>query len=57
MIASDAGNVVTVWQGVKLFLAYRWNIDDFEGTVYSFAPGAVMAKGIDPEKDIWTVWD
>jgi transposase-like protein len=34
---------------------FRWSIDDYEGTVYSFSPGAGMRKGIDPEKDVWTV--
>jgi hypothetical protein len=55
VVASDTSQEVTNWQGVQLFLAFRWNIDDFEGTVYSFTPAGGMRKGIDPEKDIWTV--
>jgi hypothetical protein len=55
VVASDTSQEVTNWQGVQLFLAFRWNIDDFEGTVYSFTPVGGMRKGIDPEKDIWTV--
>lgn len=55
VIASDASQEVTTWQGVQLFLAFRWNIDDYEGTVYSFTPAGGMRKGIDPEKDVWTV--
>lgn len=55
VISSDADQVVTNWQGIKLFLACRWNIDDFEGTVYSFTPAGGMRKGIDPIRDVWTV--
>jgi len=55
VIASDADQVVSNWQGVQLFLAFRWNIDDFEGTVYSFTPAGGMTKGIDPEEFVWTV--
>jgi hypothetical protein len=55
VIASDSSQEVSIWQGVQLFLAFRWNIDDYEGTVYSFTPTQGMRKGIDPEKDVWTV--
>ena len=55
VIASDSSQVVTTWQGVQLFLAFRYNIDDYEGTVYSFTPAGGMKKGIDPEKYVWTV--
>jgi hypothetical protein len=37
------------WQGIELFVAPYGNIDDFEGTVFSFAPGRAPLKGIDPE--------
>ena len=44
-----AGLVLVMWmQGIDGY------IDDFEGTVYSFTPTAVMRKGIDPERDVWT---
>jgi len=32
-----------------LFEAPYGNVDDFEGTVYSFTSGRGMVKGIDPE--------
>jgi hypothetical protein len=48
VIASDASQKVTTWQGIELFVASRSNIDDFEGTVYSFTPGGGVIKGIDP---------
>jgi hypothetical protein len=42
--------------GAQLVMAWTGdNIDDFEGTVYSFTPARGMQKGIDPEKDVWTV--
>ena len=49
MIAADASQIVTIWQGIKLFVAPYGNVDDFEGTVYSFTSGWGMVKGIDPE--------
>jgi hypothetical protein len=56
VIASDSPQEVTNWQGAQLVMAWTGdNIDDFEGTVYSFTPARGMLKGIDPEKDVWTV--
>lgn len=49
VIAADGQQIVTVWQGIELFVASNGYIDDFEGTVYSFTQGKGMAKGIDPE--------
>ncbi len=49
VIASDASQIVTIWQGIELFVVPYGNIDDFEGTVFSFAPGRAPLKGIDPE--------
>jgi hypothetical protein len=56
VIASDTSQEVTTWQGIELASVWFYNyIDDFEGTVYSFTPAGGMRKGIDPEKDVWTV--
>jgi hypothetical protein len=49
VIAADGSQIVTTWQGIKLFVSPNGNIDDFEGTVCSFTPGRGMVKGIDPE--------
>lgn len=51
VIASDASQIVTNTQGIGLFLAFRWNIDDFEGTVYAFTPDGGMRIVTDPETD------
>jgi hypothetical protein len=51
VIASDAKQVVTTWQGIELFVSSRSNIDDFEGTVYSFTPEGHVVRGIDPEEN------
>jgi hypothetical protein len=51
VIAADGTQIVTAWQGIKLFVSPYGNIDDFEGTVYSFAPGRGVEKGIDPERN------
>jgi hypothetical protein len=45
VIAADASQIVTIWQGIKLFVAPYGNVDDFEGTVYSFTSGRGMVKG------------
>jgi len=56
VIGSDSSQEVTTWQGMELASVWFYNyIDDFEGTVYSFTPAGGMRKGIDPEKDVWTV--
>ena len=56
VIVSDESQEVTNWQGVQLALVWMYNnIDDYEGTVYSFTPAGGMRKGIDPERDVWTV--
>ena len=49
VIAADASQIVTVWQGIELFVAPDGHIDDFEGTVYSFTAAKGMVKGIDPD--------
>jgi hypothetical protein len=51
VIASDTDQIVSPGQAVALVMAWRWNIDDFEGTVYDFTPNGVARKGIDPEND------
>jgi len=54
VIASDTSQEVTPSQAVRyLFLGAR-EIDDFEGTVYSFTPGARRTI-IDPQRDVATV--
>jgi hypothetical protein len=59
--ASDASQIVTNWQGIELFVAPYGNIDDFEGTVFSFAPGRAPLEGIDPETKLHlsggSAWD
>jgi len=54
VIASDSSQVLTRWQGVRLALGLSGNIDDFEGTVYSFTPRGTF-RGINPQTDVWTV--
>ena len=54
VVASDSPQEVTAWQAIGLFAARQRFIDDFEGSVYGFTPGAGMRK-IDPERDIFTV--
>jgi hypothetical protein len=49
VIAADASQIVTIWQGIKLFVAPYGNVDDFEGTVYSFNVGEGHGEGVDPE--------
>jgi hypothetical protein len=51
VIASDTDQIVSPGEAVTLIMAWRWNIDDFEGTVYDFTPNGVARKGIDPEND------
>lgn len=51
VIASDGSQIVTNWQGIKLFVSPNGNIDDFEGTVCSFTKERGMVKGIDPESN------
>jgi hypothetical protein len=51
VIAADECQIVTTWQGIRLFISSRSNIDDFEGTVYSFTPEGHVVKGIDPEEN------
>jgi hypothetical protein len=55
VIASEDDQEVTAGQAVRHFLAPRDNIDDLEGVVWSFTPGAAPTRGIDPERDVWTV--
>jgi hypothetical protein len=55
VIASDQSNQVTVWQGAKLLMAWRWNIDDFEGNVFGFYPTGGSTSGSDPSEFVWTV--
>ena len=54
VVASDGPQELTTWQAIKLVAAMRFNIDDYEGSVFAFTPDGAMRK-IDPEKDIWTV--
>ena len=49
VIAADASQIVTIWQGIKLFVAPYGNVDDFEGTAYSFNVGEGHGEGVDPE--------
>lgn len=55
VIASDEFQEVTAWQTYLYYTGLSGQIDDFEGTVYSFTPTGGMRAGIDPEDVVWTI--
>lgn len=55
VVAADEDQEVGIWGGFRIIQAGgRGQIDEFEGTVYSFTPGAPMRE-IDPHEDIYTI--
>lgn len=55
VVASDEDQDTGVWGTVRLVTSL-YNIDEYEGTVYSFTPLGGM-RMIDPHKDIFTTGD
>jgi hypothetical protein len=55
VIASDDYQSVTFVQTIRYYTAPSGQIDDYEGTVYSFTVTGGMQRGIDPEDVVWTV--
>ena len=56
VVAADDDQDVGIWEGWRVFTSFFDNIDEFEGTVYSFTPMGGM-RVIDPHADIYTIME
>jgi hypothetical protein len=55
VIAAEGSQEVGTYATYRLWFGLDGQIDDFEGTVYSFTPMGHVSKGIDPEEVVWTI--
>ncbi|HEY2866316.1 MAG TPA: hypothetical protein VGJ02_04435 [Pyrinomonadaceae bacterium] len=56
VVAADDDQDVGIWEGWRVLTSLYDNIDEFEGTVYSFTPVGGI-RMIDPHADIYTIME